>query len=156
MDVLIYLFENYMINDVIWDSKRDELTEELIGAGFTDDEVLNAFVWVEAGLEAYSTDTPNYIRAQSPSSLRVYAKEEITKLGANGVELLTRLVHFGVLDQILREVVIDRIMAIDTKNINVNHIKWVVVMVLSNHPGFDGVSQWGDVVAASNRVSTIH
>ena len=156
MDVLIYLFENYMINDVVLDSKRDELAEELLGAGFSDDEVLNAFVWVEAGLDAHSVGGSGYIAAHSPTSSRVYAKEEIAKLGGNGLELLTRLVRFGVLDQFSREMVIDRLMAIDSKNINVNHIKWVVVMVLSNHPGFDGVTQWGDVMAASNKIAIIH
>jgi len=47
LEVLIYLFENYIIDGVSFEPGHDELAEELVGAGFAGEEIDKAFVWLE-------------------------------------------------------------------------------------------------------------
>ena len=41
----------------------------------------------------------------------------------------------GVLDAVTRELVIDRVMALDLEEISLDQLKWVILMVLFNQPG---------------------
>jgi len=43
----------------------------------------------------------------------------------------------GVLDPDTRELVIDRVMALESDDIDVDHVRWVVMMVLSSRPTDD-------------------
>ncbi len=48
LDVLMYLFENYLEDDNVYQTDRDTLKVELEEAGFADREVSRAFTWLEA------------------------------------------------------------------------------------------------------------
>jgi Smg protein len=41
----------------------------------------------------------------------------------------------GVLSPLTREIVIDRVMALETDDITLDQLKWVMLMVLFNQPG---------------------
>jgi Smg protein len=45
------------------------------------------------------------------------------------------LENIGILDAAQREVVIDRIMALDNAEIDQEQVKWIILMVLFNRPG---------------------
>ena len=47
------------------------------------------------------------------------------------------LENLGVLDFATREMVIDRVMELETANFNLDDLKWVVLMVLFNLPGHE-------------------
>src|SRR3546814_16163585 len=47
LDVLMYLFENYQEGEFSDAEYHDTLREELLAAGFPDDEVGNAFAWLD-------------------------------------------------------------------------------------------------------------
>jgi len=47
LEVLIYLYENYLVDGAIIGAGHDELTQELSGAGFTNSEIEKAFVWLD-------------------------------------------------------------------------------------------------------------
>ena len=44
------------------------------------------------------------------------------------------LEQLGILDPVTREVVIDRIMALDSREVDLPRIRWVVLMVLFSQP----------------------
>lgn len=155
LEVLIYLFENYIVDGVSFDPSQAEIAEELAGAGFPSEEIEKAFVWLEGLLDICEQDTKHNQR-QAPGSLRFYTNDERTRLRADGISLVTRLVEAGVLDQFLREMVIDRVMALDSIEVNIDHIKWVVLMVLSNQPGFSEIAEWAEVVVSEDLVPVIH
>ena len=48
----------------------------------------------------------------------------------------------GVLDPIARELVIDRAMALETQEIDMPQLKWVILMVLFNQPGHEAAFAW--------------
>lgn len=49
--------------------------------------------------------------------------------------MLMSLEHSGILDPISRELVIDRLLAIDHPQVLVEEVKWVALLVLMNRPG---------------------
>ena len=48
----------------------------------------------------------------------------------------------GVLDHNTREMVIDRVMALESEEIDLEQLKWVVLMVLFNQPGREAAYAW--------------
>ena len=49
--------------------------------------------------------------------------------------MLASLERGGILDADQREIVIERLLALDTEEIDIEQVKWVVLMVLSSQPG---------------------
>ena len=156
LEVLIYLFENYIVDGVSFEPGQDELAKELVGAGFAGEEIDKAFIWLEELLDICEQDEKTHSRHIATSALRFYADEEAIRLNIEAQSLLTRLVNVGVLDQFSREMVIDRVMALDSSEVTLDHIKWVVLMVISNQPGFDEIAEWAEVVVSEELVPIIH
>ncbi|MEZ5671400.1 MAG: DUF494 family protein [Thiotrichaceae bacterium] len=48
----------------------------------------------------------------------------------------------NILDPQTRELVIDRVMALDTEEFTLEQLKWVVLMVLFNQPGQESSLAW--------------
>mgnify|MGYP001458655412 FL=1 len=48
---------------------------------------------------------------------------------------ITYLEQIGILSPTQREILIDRLLALDTPDIDVEQVKWVVLMVLFSQPG---------------------
>ncbi len=67
-------------------------------------------------------------------AIRHYTLEESERLGMEGKGFLLYLEQNCILDPVTREVVIDRVMALDTREVFIGRIKWVVLMVLFNQP----------------------
>ncbi|NND00122.1 MAG: DUF494 domain-containing protein, partial [Gammaproteobacteria bacterium] len=155
LEVLIYLFENYIVDGVSFEPGQDELAKELVGAGFAGEEIDKAFIWLEDLLDICEQDVIAPSQAQASSSLRFYTPQEAQRLNIEGQSLLIRLVNVGVLDQFSRETVIDRVMALDSADVNIDHIKWVVLMVLSNQPGFADIAEWAEVVVSEELAPVI-
>lgn len=134
LDVLLYLFENYPSQELQDDPVvRDDLDE----AGFLPEEVDDAFAWLRG------TDAQQQQLAATPGdhAVRLYSEVELERLSPECRGYLLRLQHNGILSGAVREVVIDRLMALsmeDDENlgnngvITVEQLKWVVMMVLSN------------------------
>jgi Smg protein len=134
LDVLRYLFEHYMDEDTEVHPDRDSLRDELVEAGFPRSEVSKALVWLE-GLAERQPEFP--AAATKRHSIRIYVAEELAKLDAECRGFLLYLEQVGVLDPASREWVIERVMALDAEEIDIEELKWVVLMVLFNHPDFE-------------------
>lgn len=52
------------------------------------------------------------------------------------------LENIGILDAQRRELVLDRLMALDAEEITLEDMKWVVLMVLFNQPGQEANYAW--------------
>lgn len=134
LDVLLYLFENYLDDEAEPDSyaDRDVLTVELEAAGFPHAEIDKAFDWLE-GLAVEREDVPSAQRAAG--AMRIFNPQELDRLDVRCRGFLRHLENVGILDAAQREVVIDRILALDTDTVDLDDIKWVILMVLFNQPG---------------------
>ena len=144
VDILIYLFENYMDGDPNNVSDQAEIHEELLQAGFPESEIDKAFLWMDE--LALRQSTQDYT-PQTHYSTRIYTAEEQRRLDADSRGLLLFLEQNSILDQASRELVIDRAIALDTHQVTVEELKWVVLMVLLNQPGQESAfAQMEDLV----------
>lgn len=127
-DVLIYLFENYMDGDVELNPDPDMIRSELLEAGFPHQEITKAFEWLEslAGHQA--------IKPVSSPAFRIFSSREVTKLDPECRGMLLFLEQSGILTPASRELVIDRVMALNEDVISLENLKWVVLMVLFSQP----------------------
>ena len=71
------------------------------------------------------------------------------RLGAGARGYLLHLEQLGILQPAQRELVIDRLLALDHDEIDVDQTKWVVMMVLFSQPGHQAAyAQIEDLVFA--------
>jgi Smg protein len=131
LDVLIYLFENYMIEDAQTYSDQESLARELAQAGFGDGDITRAFDWLEH-LADLCEEGENQMSGGAPTAVRHYSGYELDRIDSMSRGLLLTLVDGGVLSPNERELVIDRLLALDTDELEPEHVKWVIMMVLSN------------------------
>lgn len=137
-DVLMYLFENYF-HDPEADPDRESLASELSEAGFGQGEVRRAFEWLDT--LANSRDLPE-LGAGTQPSLRIFTPEECGRLEVDCRGFILYLEQAGILSPTSRELVIDRTMALDDEEIDLDSLKWVVLMVLFSQPGQEEAYAW--------------
>lgn len=76
-----------------------------------------------------------------PLAMRIYTEEESARLDAGCRGFLLFLEQIQVLNLETREMVIDRVMALDNAEFDLEDLKWVVLMVLFNIPGYESAYQ---------------
>jgi Smg protein len=140
IDVLMYLFENYMDEGPEFNPDQETLAVELSQAGFPRGEISKAFSWLE-GLSTLREPTVQPALSR-PNSLRLYSTQEREKVQVEARGFILFLEQSGVLDSVTRELVIERVMALDTDQIDLEQLKWVILMVLFNQPGQEHAYAW--------------
>lgn len=126
LDVLMYLFEAFADTDSEPEPDRNVLRSELLRAGFGEPNVERAFEWLD-GLNEQDTDGAG---APQSSATRVFSDVESARLGVDSVGYLMHLQHIGILSATQLELVLDRLMALGDTEIDLDQIKWIVLIVL--------------------------
>jgi Smg protein len=146
-DILMYLFENYIHSEAEIMVDQESLTDELTRAGFHQDEIYKALSWLEKLAALQDTEAYPYLTRVGRQSVRVYIDDEMQLLDVECRGFLLFLEQVNVLDFTTREMVIDRVMELDTKFFSLDDLKWVVLMVLFNVPGKESAySQMEDLI----------
>lgn len=125
-DIFVYLFENYYHSELHPD--RDVLARKLTAAGFEHEDISDALTWLQE-LSAPEAGTLAGGLAQS-TAFRGYAEVESAKLGVEGRGFLAFLEEAKVLTPLLREIIIDRAMALGEDCVSIEKLKVIVLMVL--------------------------
>ncbi|CAM7175422.1 DUF494 domain-containing protein [Citrobacter freundii] len=133
-DVLMYLFETYIHNEAELRVDQDKLERDLTDAGFDREDIYNALLWLEKLAEPMQL-------ASDPLSIRIYTAEECDRLDASCRGFLLFLEQIQVLNLETREMVIERVLALDTAEFDLEDLKWVILMVLFNIPGCENAYQ---------------
>jgi Smg protein len=133
LDILIYVFDRYMLEDTSDVPERDDLARDLELMGFGSASVERALDWLAdlADVRLQSAEAPRHANA----SLRLYSDGELARLSTESRGFLMHLERHGILTPLQREVVLDRLLALDSEELDTEQIKWVVLMVLSSQPG---------------------
>ena len=132
LDVLMYLFETYVDTDDDPEPDQHELRVELSRAGFGNVEIEQALDWLD-GLTENQGDLAH--NAQTVHGTRIYNDVEQDRLDAGCRGYITYLEQIGILSPPQREILVDRLLALEAPGIDVEQIKWVVLMVLFSQPG---------------------
>ncbi|WP_397534058.1 DUF494 family protein [Roseateles sp.] len=122
-DVLVYLYETYWRPDACPD--HVQLTRKLSAVGFESDEIRDALSWLNGLTEA----SQSHHGEQGAQSLRIYSADELEHLGEPSVGFVSFLESAGVLPPPMREMVIDRAMAIPGAPMDLEDLKIIVLMV---------------------------
>lgn len=139
LDLLMYLFENYIYDEPESEPDRDSLSESLEQAGFSHGEIDRAFGWLDGLAEQRQLGESD----QTPAgSIRIFTPDELERIDVDARGFLIDMENVGVLDATRRELVLDRLMALDAEDVALEDLKWVVLMVLFNQPGQEANYAW--------------
>ncbi len=136
MDILMYLFETYIHSEVELQVDQDTLSDELSGAGFPQEDIHKALNWLEK-LAALQESPESSFQNGALTSMRVYTELEMQYLNTQCRGFLLFLEQVHVLGAETREMVIERVMELETSEFYLDDLKWVVLMVLFNVPGHE-------------------
>ena len=135
LKVLIYVYDHYMLADPADVPERHHMLADLQKRGFSLSEVVHAMEWLSALVgdqraAAGASDADPGCRA-----LRIFADGELSRLSPDCRAFLMLLDRQHVLTPLQRELVIERALALDVDEVDVEQLKWVVLLVLSSQPG---------------------
>ncbi len=152
LDVLMYLFEHYVDEDSDIEPDREVLQSRLLDAGFPTAEIDKAFDW----LEGLANQDQQLGPGHSDLAMRHYSPKELERLDSHCRGFLLFLEQNGILTPTTRELVIDRVMALDSEDVDLEDLKWVVLMVLFNQPGQEAAYTWLEDMVFDNAPAHLH
>jgi Smg protein len=131
-EVLVFVYENYWRGDAC--PELQQLGRKLSAHGFEPQEIQEALAWLDGlnfaarSTQSTAPDSPAPA-SQSAHSLRVYSLAEQDHLGAQCLGFISFLESAGVLPPALREIVVDRAMAVPGDPVSLDDLKIIVLMV---------------------------
>jgi Smg protein len=155
IDVLLYLFEHYIDNDDASQPDKAALETELEQVGFPELEIDKALVWLE-NMTVIAEESADSSPLAPDLAMRFYAEQELELLNTACRGYLLFLEQVGVLDPMTREVVIERVLALETDEIDLEQLKWVVLMVLFYQPGREVAYAWMEDLVFEDMEAVIH
>ena len=152
LDVLMYLFETYIETQDETEMDHEDLRLDLTEAGFNSIEIEKAFDWLDK-LNHMNSITEDLFDV---SSNRVYSKIEMSRLSSSCRGFIEYLEQINILSFNQRELLIDRLLALNTNDIDIDQIKWIVLMILFSQPNQEkAYSRMEDLIFETNE-SVLH
>jgi Smg protein len=148
LDILIYVFDRYMLEETPEVPERAQLARALELAGFGRSNVERALDWLTE--LAFGQQRPPLPAANGATyhGVRIFADSELVRLSPECRGLLLTLDRARVITPQQREIVIERMLALEADEPDTEQLKWVVLMVLSSQPGSElAVERLGGLVA---------
>lgn len=150
LDVLVYLFQSNLEQDnqthQAAHSDRDSIQIRLLEAGFPLTGILKAFAWIDGMAHRQSAG----LIPVDDRSIRIYSDWELQYLDLACRSLLLNLEQSGILSPSSRELVLDRVMALENQDLDAEDLKWIVLMVLFNQPGQEDAYVWMEALVFDN------
>jgi Smg protein len=130
-EILVYLFENYYQNEAAPDP--DTLAQKLTAAGFENGDIDDALDWLR-GIHTPQDDA--YAEAfELCDGFRSFTADELAKISTTSRGFIAFLESARVLTPPLRELIIDRAMALEDETVELDKLKVIVLMVLWTRRG---------------------
>ena len=152
-----YLFTSESVSeghpDKVSDQISDALLDEFLAFDPQSKVACETLVTTGQVVLAGEVRTSTYIDVQKVASM---SDDELEQIGVEARGLLLKLEQCGVLDTLSREMVITQLMALGADTIELEHVKWVILMVLSNYTDGEGVSELTETVVLDGLHSCIH
>jgi len=130
-DVLVYLFENYYQTEAYPD--QDTLQRKLHAAGFENDDIHDALDWLNMLTRPPDDGPPESLDVRV--SFRGYTADELAKLSPESRGFIAFLEGARILTPLLRELIVERVMALPDEVVGLDKLKVIVLMVLWTRRG---------------------
>jgi len=99
---------------------------------------------------------PSVSEPRVDGPVRIYHGPELDKLDVECRGFLLFLEQHRILDADQRELVLDRAMALDQDELDLDDLKWVVLMVLFNQPGAEAAYAWMETQMFVDEPEPVH
>jgi len=123
----MYLFESYF--DIGNYPPPDKLSRKLYAAGFEGEDIDEAMTWLSA-LQLQTTES--YPDTLNHAGIRCFAQLELDRIGFEARQFLMFTVQQNMITAIEREIIIDRAVALQQKELGLDKLKLIMLMVLWN------------------------
>jgi len=155
-DVLLYLFEKYISEyPHILPEKPEALTDALEDAGFKNTSINKAFVWLEGLIELQTLESHHHPKKNH--SIRIFNAEEQARLGETGIGFIIFLEEHHIIDTHSRELIMDRLLALENFKIDLEQVKWVTLIVLYHkHQDKNELEMIEEILLLDNTSETLH
>lgn len=138
-DVLIYLFETYVHSELKITINYDRLINDLSDIGFQKKDIYSALHWLKK-LSFYKKNVISSVNSLSKQiSTRIYTQEELFIFNSDCRGFMLFLEQLEILTLDTREMIIERVIALDINELNLEDLKWITLIVLFNMPGCETV-----------------
>jgi Smg protein len=145
LDILIYVFDRYMLVETPTVPRREHLARDLERVGFAPAKVERALDWLTDLAFRQERVAPPQVGAHA-HLVRVFTDGELMRLSTECRGLLLSLERARALSAEQREIVIERMLALEADEPDTEQLKWVVLMVLSSQPGEVAVERLGGMM----------
>lgn len=140
LEVLLFIFEHFFDDQHGLAKQETDLVETLEQCGFGRGEVEKALLWLDGLIDLREQDYAPY--ADTVKAFRIFTDYEKSRLNADCQGFILFMEQMGILDCQTREMVIDRAIALDALDVDLEQMKWVVMMVLYNMPDKESEYIW--------------
>ena len=131
LEVLAYLYETYYRPATFPETAT--LAKTLTDVGFEDREIEDALVWLDDLAETTETFAQRHPERGSFSrAMRIYAPLEQTILGVEAIGFIQSLESAGILDPVLREIIIERSLNSGISPMPIEQLRLIVLFILWN------------------------
>jgi Smg protein len=124
-EILMYLFESYV--DAGSYPAPDKLSRKLSAAGFEGEDIDEALTWLSA-LRLQNSDS--YPAIIDHSGMRFFAELEFQRISAEARQFLLFTEQQKMISAIEREIIIDRAVALQQKDLGLDKLKLIMLIVL--------------------------
>ena len=119
-DILVYVFDHYMFEELPAAAERADIARDLETAGFGGVNLQRALDWLADLADERGRPGLGF----NARAFRLYSNEETMRLDVGCRGLLLALEHGGILSPRQREIVIERLLALDAEELNLEQVKW--------------------------------
>ena len=123
IDILFYLFENYLPDTC---PEPAVLARKLMAAGFGDEDISQALDWL-AGFNQAEEPLPALVASVAP---RLYHRNEESRLSTECRGFIAFLEQAGAIDAPARELILERALALSDATVSLAKLKGIVLMVV--------------------------
>jgi Smg protein len=127
-EVLIFMFENYFSNHALPDN--DIMVQELSAAGFEKTDILGAVDWFHEMKSMLRK--PLAVYSHKYTATRMFTNSELKKINTESIGFILFLQQANVINDVERDLIIDRAMALKQEQINIEEIRWISMIALWN------------------------
>jgi Smg protein len=129
VNIIVYLLEAIISQQIESAPEPAIIKQKLKDAGFSKETIIRTFDWLKELVEqqCWYAEFPH---ANTRRTLRIFSAEEAYKITLEVRSFILSLEYVGILDTKTREIVINQLMQLNQRLIDLNDAKWVVFLVL--------------------------
>jgi Smg protein len=148
-NLVIELLEAIHQDSQFIDEDQLDIIQALEDAGVPQMELDRTVEWLS---EFSRTNMQRTVNQPSTHSVRVFSAQERQKITSQARQWIIQLENLGIINTILREQIIERVMACDFDEVSVTHTQWIAYLVLA-HYGNEQSAWLTDIIMPSHHES---